>query len=96
MGLVPGVPAGEVERLHHQGGDLQAASGREHGREGGLGQPERLALAGDRREGPVRLAVDDDQVDGVRADIQDGQAHQLDQLYRGSTMLLGYPAAGPG
>jgi hypothetical protein len=44
----------------------------------GLGQPQRLAFAGDRHKGPVGLAVNHHQVDGVRADIQDGQAQWLD------------------
>jgi hypothetical protein len=47
-------------------------------RQGGLGQPQGLTLAGDRHKGPVGLAVNDHQVDGVRADIQDGQAQRLD------------------
>jgi hypothetical protein len=62
---------------HRIGQALDRLLGQKHGREGGLGKAQGLALAGDRHKGPVGLAVNHHQVDGVRADIQDGQAQRL-------------------
>ena len=68
---------GAVTHARHRVGEpLDRLLGQEHGREGGLGQAQGLALAGDRHKGAVGLAVDHDQVDGVGADVEDGQTHQ--------------------
>jgi hypothetical protein len=84
-----------VRHRPHPGdaGDQPAdrVGGQAHRREGRLRQPQGVALAADHGEGAVGVAVDHHQVDGVGADVENGQAH--DQ--RGSRVRRAASSASP-